>query len=61
LPAPGGQGVSEAMTVLVLIVCAVAVYGLLLGLTGVISRDTLVKALKQAEVSDLHDRGPRGN
>ena len=52
---PNAHGLAQAALLLILIVGAMAAYGLLLALFGVISWGEAVSALRQSKPSDLRD------
>jgi putative peptidoglycan lipid II flippase len=61
LAVPEGYGLAQVLLLLVLISCAIAAYGLLLAVSGVIRWDDAVKAVRRTAGSDLRDRGAHGN
>jgi hypothetical protein len=54
------HALANAAVLMMLIAGAVAIYGLLLVLLGVISWDEALIGLRQNARSDLRDHGPRG-
>jgi putative peptidoglycan lipid II flippase len=60
IPAQETHALANAAVLIVLIAGAMAIYGLLLALLGVIRWDEALVALRQKTPSDLRDHGPRG-
>jgi putative peptidoglycan lipid II flippase len=61
VPARDAHSLAQALLLLLVISCAIVVYGLLLAWFGVIRWADAVKAVRQAATSDLREPGPRGN
>jgi len=60
MPAPHAHALADAALLIVLVSGAVAIYGLLQVVLGVIRWDEAFIALRQKVPSDLRDQGPRG-
>jgi putative peptidoglycan lipid II flippase len=55
LPAPDSHTLMQALSLMLLISGAIAVYGLFLALSGVIRRDEAVNAFRQKRTADLRE------
>ena len=61
VPARDAHGLAQALLLLLVISCAIVVYGLLLALFDVIRWGDAVKTIRRAASSDLREPGQRGN